>query len=42
VPTAHLAGPTWESNITRLRNDFDKVQRAARGEPALWVVPELL
>jgi phosphoglycerate dehydrogenase-like enzyme len=40
--TAHLAGPTWESNVTRLRNGFDNVQRVARGEPALWVVPELL
>ena len=42
VLTAHLAGPTLESNITRLRNGFDNVQRVARGEPALWVVPELL
>jgi glyoxylate reductase/D-3-phosphoglycerate dehydrogenase len=42
VLTAHLAGPTWESNITRLRNGFDNVQRVARGESALWVVPELL
>src|SRR5215469_7563666 len=42
ILTAHLAGPTWESNITRLRNGFDNVQRVARGEPALWVVPELL
>lgn len=41
VLTAHLAGPTFESNITRLRNGFDNVQRVARGEPALWVVPEL-
>lgn len=42
VLTAHLAGPTWESNITRLRNGFDNVQRVARGEPALWVIPEML
>ena len=42
ILTAHLAGPTYESNITRLRNGFDNVQRVARGEPALWVVPELL
>ena len=40
ILTAHLAGPTWESNITRLRNGFDNVQRVARGEPPLWVVPE--
>ena len=32
VLTAHLAGPTFESNITRLRNGFDNVQRVARGE----------
>jgi glyoxylate reductase/D-3-phosphoglycerate dehydrogenase len=42
ILTAHLAGPTLESNITRLRNGFDNVQRVARGEPPLWVVPELL
>jgi phosphoglycerate dehydrogenase-like enzyme len=42
VLTAHLAGPTFESNITLLRNGFDNVQRVARGEPALWVVPELV
>ena len=42
ILTAHLAGPTFESNITRLRNGFDNVQRVARGEAALWVVPELL
>jgi glyoxylate reductase/D-3-phosphoglycerate dehydrogenase len=41
VLTAHLAGPTFESNITRLRNGFDNVQRIARGEAPLWVVPEL-
>jgi glyoxylate reductase/D-3-phosphoglycerate dehydrogenase len=41
VLTAHLAGPTWESNIARLRNAFDNVQRVARGEPPLWVIPEL-
>ena len=41
VLTAHMAGPTQESNPARLRNAFDNVQRVARGEPALWVVPEL-
>lgn len=41
VLTAHLAGPTWDSNRARLRNAFDNVQRVARGEPALWVIPEL-
>jgi glyoxylate reductase/D-3-phosphoglycerate dehydrogenase len=41
ILTAHLAGPTWESNITRLRNGFDNVQRVARGEAPLWVVEEM-
>jgi len=41
VLTAHLAGPTWESNIARLRNAFDNVQRVARGDAPLWVIPEL-
>jgi phosphoglycerate dehydrogenase-like enzyme len=42
ILTAYLAGPTFESNITRLRNGFDNVQRIARGEAPLWVVPELV
>ena len=42
VLTAHMAGPTQESNIARLRNAFDNVQRVERGEKPLWVVPELL
>ncbi|MDP6706798.1 MAG: 2-hydroxyacid dehydrogenase [Alphaproteobacteria bacterium] len=41
VLTAHMAGPTWESNTSRIRNAFDNVQRVARGEPPLWVIPEL-
>ena len=41
VLTAHMAGPTQESNIARLRNAFDNVQRVERGEKPLWVVPEL-
>ena len=41
VLTAHLAGPTWESNVTRLRNGFDNVQRVQRGELPLWVIPEM-
>lgn len=39
--TPHLAGPTFESNIARVRNAFDNVQRVARGEFPLWVIPEL-
>jgi len=34
-------GPTWDNQIARLRNAYDNVQRVARGEPPLWVVPEL-
>lgn len=41
ILTAHLAGPTFESNTARVRNAFDNVQRVARGEAPLWVVPEL-
>jgi phosphoglycerate dehydrogenase-like enzyme len=41
ILTAHMAGPTYESHTARLRNAFDNVQRVARGEPPLWVIPEL-
>jgi glyoxylate reductase/D-3-phosphoglycerate dehydrogenase len=41
ILTAHLAGPTFESNIARVRNGFDNVQRVARGDAPLWVIPEL-
>ena len=41
VLTAHFAGPTSDNHIARFRNAFDNIQRVARGEPALWVVPEL-
>jgi phosphoglycerate dehydrogenase-like enzyme len=41
VLTAHFAGPTWDNQIARLRNAYDNVERVARGEPPLWVVPEL-
>ena len=41
VLTSHFAGPTWDNQIARLRNAYDNVQRVARGEPPLWVVPEL-
>jgi phosphoglycerate dehydrogenase-like enzyme len=41
VLTAHFAGPTWDNHVARFRNAFDNVQRMARGEPPLWVVPEL-
>ncbi len=41
VLTPHLAGPTWENQYTRFRNAFDNVQRVARGQKPLWVIPEL-
>lgn len=41
ILTAHLAGPTFESNTGRVRNAFDNVQRVARGGDPLWVIPEL-
>ena len=42
VLTAHMAGPTFESNTARVRNAFDNVQRISRGEAPLWVIPELI
>jgi glyoxylate reductase/D-3-phosphoglycerate dehydrogenase len=41
VLTAHFAGPTWDNHVARFRNAFDNVQRVNRGEPPLWIVPEL-
>ena len=39
--TAHFAGPTWDNHSARFRNAFDNIQRVERGEPPLWLVPEL-
>jgi phosphoglycerate dehydrogenase-like enzyme len=41
VLTPHFAGPTWDNQYARFRNGFDNVQRVARGERPLWVIPEL-
>ncbi len=41
ILTPHYAGPTWDNQQARFRNGFDNVQRVARGEPPLWVIPEL-
>lgn len=41
VLTPHAAGPTWESWPKRWGNAYANVQRVARGEPPLWIVPEL-
>ncbi len=41
VLTPHFAGPTWDNQYSRFRNCFDNVERVARGEKPLWVIPEL-
>jgi phosphoglycerate dehydrogenase-like enzyme len=41
VLTPHAAGPTWESWPKRFGNSYANIQRVARGEAPLWVVPEL-
>jgi len=41
VFTPHMAGPTWDNWAKAFRNAFDNVERVARGERPLWVVPEL-
>lgn len=41
VLTAHLAGPTWDTQFSRFRNAFDNCQRVIRGDKPLWVIPEL-
>lgn len=41
ILTPHFAGPTWDNQYARFRNAYDNVQRVARGEKPLWVIPEL-
>jgi phosphoglycerate dehydrogenase-like enzyme len=41
VFTPHMAGPTWDNWAKAFRNAFDNVERVARGERPLWIVPEL-
>ena len=41
ILTPHFAGPTWDNQYARFRNGFDNVQRVARGEKPLWIIPEL-
>ena len=41
VLSPHAAGPTWESWPKRWGHSYANVQRVARGEKPLWVVPEL-
>jgi phosphoglycerate dehydrogenase-like enzyme len=39
--TPHMAGPTVENWVKAFRNAFDNIQRVARGDRPLWVIPEL-
>lgn len=41
VLTPHAAGPSWESWPKRFRNGYANIERVARGEAPLWIVPEL-
>jgi glyoxylate reductase len=41
VLSAHLAGPVWDTQYQKFRNAFDNIQRVDRGEPPLWLIPEL-
>lgn len=41
VLSPHAAGPTWESWPKRFGNSYANIERVARGETPLWVVPEL-
>ena len=41
ILTAHMAGPTWDTQFSRFRNAFDNCQRVIRGDKPLWVIPEL-
>jgi phosphoglycerate dehydrogenase-like enzyme len=41
VLTPHMAGPSWENWKKAFRNSFDNIQRVARSEKPLWVIPEL-
>ena len=39
--TPHMAGPTWENWPKAFRNAYDNIQRVARGDRAMWIIPEL-
>jgi len=41
ILTPHLAGPSWENCKKAFRNSFDNIERVARGEKPLWIIPEL-
>jgi phosphoglycerate dehydrogenase-like enzyme len=39
--TPHSAGPTVDSYRKRFHNGYANIERVARGQPPLWVVPEM-
>jgi phosphoglycerate dehydrogenase-like enzyme len=39
--TPHSAGPTVDSFRKRFHNGYANIQRVAKGQPPLWVIPEM-
>jgi phosphoglycerate dehydrogenase-like enzyme len=39
--TPHSAGPTVDSYRKRFHNGYANIERVARGQPPLWVIPEI-
>jgi phosphoglycerate dehydrogenase-like enzyme len=39
--TPHSAGPTVDSYRKRFHNGYVNIQRVARGQPPLWIIPEM-
>jgi phosphoglycerate dehydrogenase-like enzyme len=39
--TPHSAGPTVDSFRKRFRNGYSNIERVARGEAPLWIIPEM-
>ena len=39
--TPHSAGPTVDSFHKRFHNGYANIQRVSRGQPPLWVIPEM-
>jgi len=39
--TPHSAGPTVDSYHKRFHNGYTNIERVARGQPPLWIIPEM-
>lgn len=39
--TPHTAGPTMESYRKRFENGYANIMRVAKGEPPMWIIPEM-